>query len=84
MGPEVITTLEEFGEHVERGAKLRTTERFQRLEPVSREDIQVSDWLKEVDDLESIRELAEGRMLEAQLQRVLYLFFERGLMRIVE
>ncbi len=82
LGPETVASFGEFVRLLEEGAGLATTERFERLEPVSRGDIQVSDWLREAGDLVAIRALARGRMTEVELRRVLHLFFQRDLVRI--
>ena len=82
IGPESVRTRESFISKLEGGSRLLTTDRFRRLEPVSRSDIQVSDWLEKHDDLSSIKKTAAGRMPDDELYRVLHLFFERGLVRL--
>ena len=82
LGPEQVPTVEAFREHLMGGSKVRLTQRFERLEPVSRADIQVSDWLRESQGLEGILRLSEGLMKEDQVVRVLHLFFQRDLIRI--
>ncbi len=84
LGPEEIPTRDAFVEHLEAGAELIKTERFHRLEPVSRADISVSDWLARAESYRELQQLAEGSMSEAELQRVLHLFFERGLLVVRE
>lgn len=84
LGPEEVPTREVFVERLEAGLRLEKTERFHRLEPVSRADISVSDWLARTDEYGELAKLAEDLMPESELQRVLHLFFERGLLVLRE
>ena len=52
------------------------------IDLVSRGDIQVSDWLKGADDLDGLRQSAEGRMREERLLDTLWTFFERGMFKL--
>ena len=81
LGPEVLDTIEAFETQLNNGSKIRRTERFGRLEPVSRGDIQVSDWLGENDRLNPTGDSSPD-MPEAQLLRVLHVFFQRELIRL--
>ena len=79
LGPEVIDSMEAFQALLTAGSRIRLTERFGRLEPVSRGDIQVSDWLREHDRLSGA---GAADMSEEQLLRVLHVFFQRELIRV--
>ena len=58
------------------------TPRFDRLEPVSRLDIEISDLLRGCDRLEEMEAKTKGRISPAALHRVLFVFFERGLVAV--
>lgn len=79
LGPEDITTEAEFRRFLEEGGRIELTERFSRLEPVSRSDIRVSDWLKEARTLGELQKAASGKLSEKELLEVLHLFFKRSL-----
>lgn len=80
LGPGALPTESDFRRCLEDGASIELTERFSRLEPVSRNDIQVSDWLKEARTLAELKEAASrGKMTETDLLETLYLFFQRSL-----
>ncbi|MEM6702561.1 MAG: PilZ domain-containing protein [Acidobacteriota bacterium] len=81
LGPEVLDAMESFQAQLSSGSRIRLTERFGRLEPVSRGDIQVSDWLRERDRL-SAEPPSSPDMSEEQLVRVLHVFFQRELIRL--
>ncbi len=81
-GPDTIDSIEAFQARLTGGSRIRITERFGRLEPVSRGDIQVSDWLRE-HDVFSADSAAAADMGEEQLVRVLHVFFQRELIRLV-
>lgn len=82
LGPDDIDSAEEFDEALRKGAHLVTTERFQRLEPVSRSDILAVDWLETSKTWSELTAQAEGKMSVEELQRVLRVFFDRGLIRL--
>jgi uncharacterized protein (TIGR02266 family) len=77
-----VSSVAELEEHLRNGAKLETTRRFNRLEPVSRTDILVSDWLKEAYSFAELRRLARGKMSEEELLQVVYAFYQRSLVRL--
>ena len=81
VGPETLDSLDSFEAALRGGAQIRRTPRFERLEPVSRGDIQVSDWLREYDRLTPEGPGPSG-MGEEQLVRVLHVFFQRELIRL--
>ncbi len=76
-----VPSREGMLEAMGRGSIVRT-ERFRRLEPVSRADIQVSDLLLETDDIRELEKRAAGMVERDQLYKVLYVFFQRGLVEI--
>jgi Tfp pilus assembly protein PilZ len=79
LGPADITTENEFRRCLEEGATIELTARFSRLEPVSRSDIQISDWLKESHTFAELKEAASGKMSDGDLLETLHLFFKRSL-----
>lgn len=79
LGPADITTENEFRRCLEEGATIELTARFSRLEPVSRSDIQTSDWLKEAHTFAELKEAASGKMSDGDLLETLHLFFKRSL-----
>jgi hypothetical protein len=82
LGPEDIGSRVVFARHLREGARLRRTERFARFEPVSRLDIRVHEYARRANQLAEIRMLADRRVSEEDILRVLFTFFERGLLRI--
>jgi len=80
LGPEEIRSRVVFARYLRDGAKLRPTDRFDRFEPVSRLDLRVHDFAKRASELAQIRKLAARRVSEEDLLRVLFTFFERGLL----
>jgi hypothetical protein len=82
LGPEDIRSRVVFARHLREGAKLRPTDRFARFEPVSRLDVRVHDYARRASELAQIRKLAARRVSEEEILRVLYTFFERGLLRL--
>ncbi|HVS66614.1 MAG TPA: PilZ domain-containing protein [Thermoanaerobaculia bacterium] len=82
LGPEEIRSRVVFARYLRDGAKLRRTDRFDRFEPVSRLDLRVHDFAKRASELAQIRKLAARRVSEEDLLRVLFIFFERGLLHL--
>lgn len=82
LGPDVVRSLEDFGGRLRRGARLRPTERFSTLQPVTRVDHQLADWLRAADRLDDLAEAARQFGGVEYLTAALYRFFEIGLVRI--
>jgi hypothetical protein len=82
LGPDVVRSVEDFGGRLRRGARLRPTERFQTLQPVTRVDHQLADWLRTADRLDGLEEAARQFGGLDHLTAALYRFFELGLVRI--
>jgi hypothetical protein len=82
LGPDTVRSAQDFGERLKRGARLRPTDRFRTLEPVTRVDHQVADWLRSADRLEELQSAAQQMGGVDHLTAAIYRFFERGLVRI--
>jgi hypothetical protein len=82
FGPETVRTLEDFTDRLKRGARFRLTDRFRTLQPVTRVDFQLADWLRSADRLGDLGGAAQHLGGIDQLAAAIYRFFERGLVRI--
>jgi hypothetical protein len=82
FGPETVRTLEDFADRLKRGARFRLTDRFSTLQPVTRVDFQLADWLRSADRLGDLDGAAQQLGGIDQLAAAIYRFFERGLVRI--
>lgn len=76
-----LPTCSEMVEAMRSGRIVRTA-RFNRLEPVSRLDIEISDLLRSSERLDDLEAKTRGRIAPAALHRVLFVFFERGLIAV--
>lgn len=76
-----LPTCTEMVEAMRTGRIVRTS-RFDRLEPVSRLDIEISDLLRSSDRLDDLEKRTRGRIAPTALHRVLFVFFERGLIAV--
>lgn len=83
-GDLTIANLPTCSEMVEamRSGRIVRTPRFDRLEPVSRLDIEISDLLRDTERLEELEMKTRGRISPPALHRVLFVFFERGLVAV--
>ena len=72
----------EFRDLVSEGARFVLSDRFGKIELVSRDDIKVSDWLRSATDLEELSEAARGQLDESRLLDVLWVFFEREMFQL--
>jgi hypothetical protein len=82
LGPDTVRTLEDFTDRLKRGARLRPTERFRTLQPVTRADYQLADWLRGADRFDDLDSAARQLGGTDQLAAAIYRFFENGLVRI--
>jgi hypothetical protein len=82
LGPETVRSVEDFTDRIRRGARLRLTDRFRTLQPVTRTDFQLADWLRSADRLSDLDGAAQQLGGVDQLAAAIYRFFERGLVRI--
>lgn len=82
LGPETVRSVEDFTDRIRRGARLRLTDRFRTLQPVTRVDFQLADWLRSADRLSDLDFAAQQLGGVDQLAAAIYRFFERGLVRI--
>ncbi len=84
IGIEDLDRQDEFQRLLLEGARFHRTDRFGKVDLVNRIDIQISDWLAKADDLDGINEVSGGRMAEARLLEVLWVFFQRRMFRLEE
>lgn len=82
LGPDTVRTVEDFTDRLKRGARLRPTERFRTLQPVTRVDYQLADWLRGADRFDDLDSAARQLGGTDQLAAAIYRFFENGLVRI--
>ncbi|HVS16732.1 MAG TPA: hypothetical protein VMV46_22695, partial [Thermoanaerobaculia bacterium] len=82
VGPDEIGSRVVFARHLREGARMLPTARFGRFEPVARVDVHVHELVTRARDLGQLRKLAHRRVSEEELVRVLYAFFERGLLHL--